>query len=817
MSDGGHPDRRDAGASVVLGAHPDQEGRRPCEVRLRLPAAPADAERVFDQTRRYAVGVAGLVLPTLHAMPDEQRLVHLVRGPTLAELIEQGPAPPERVAVHVEQLVAAVEFLHDQGMAHGHLRAELIWVDGDLRLGGLGIAQLALSFVGPAEAAAVLPQPYRAPELSGRVPARPETWSDVFAVGVLVAELLTGKRAVSDVPAGCGSEAVMRLLKSATASSPSARPRSLGSWAAELASELRRHQVEPIAVLGEPDPSEEPAPGPSFVPPAPTTSPTAGLELAPPSARDGPRDFRPALEEIAHHPEGPRPPPPSSRGSLPPGRPGRGVLGMALLVVGGLLLMVTGVAVTFALALRAPSAARGAGAAGAPAFGSGAGGAPPEAGSSPMPTPPPISSDAPPVAPVPQPLFAAPSVTATPAEHARAALPIDATTPVLGSPVAPVTILVFGDLGGFQSLQLVRRLRQLSLERGAEMRIAWRHQPLRDQLSATVWTGVGVQLDLGSDAFWIFAETLAREARPGDDAALQRALQRAGAPEGASERWGQAPEVVSQLEADRSLAVLFNVRSAPTVFVNGVRLEATQLTELERMVAKECRAGMALLADGVAPSKIYPARVLKNFVGVGEEPPERHCPTLVDAPARGGDEPLVTIVEFSDFECAYCEQAQPTLDRLVSARDGAVRHVWKDLPLRQHRHARAAAALGRAAFLKAGGGAFWRVHRELLASDVALTDDELRRVAQTTGLDASALMEAVRDGLHEASLDAQAEEAKALGARGIPTYFVNGRRVDGAARTELLGVVSEERERAARLVAAGVSRTRIYEALCGRP
>jgi len=813
----GRPEPTNGGAEVVFGAHADQAGVRSCELRLRVSGSPAEAERVFDQAQRYAVGAPELARPTLLAHADEQRFTHLMSGRTLDELIATGPTHPNRIADAVDQLARALAFLHDQGTAHGHVRPDLIWIDDRLTLGGLGVAQVAFELGGLSAVAHALPTRYCAPELKGSSQGAPQPWSDVYSVGVIAAELLTGKR--FSEPVTGTSEAVDGLLRSATALSPHARPRALTAWARALGDALRALTVDALV------PADIPAPPPSAPPwqsaplsfPSPT--PAADGSVAAPSVapqRDRPRlrDHRPALEQIASHPEGPPPPPPSS----PPAgttAPNRGSLGIALLVAGGMLVMLVGVAVPFFLALRTARPTAGAGAV---AVGLGEGGAsalapavPPSVVSSP-----PIPSDSSPLASPLAPFLAGPVQTVTPVGHRRAAIPIDADTPVAGSPLAPVTLVVFGDLGATPSLRLLRRLRRFAVESGPDVRIAWRHQPRGDRPTPVVRTAVGLQLDLGSDAFWSFAEAMAKSSAPASEQALQRAVQRAGGDEQAVKRWDTAPEVVNRLDADRSLSVQFDVRTAPTVFVNGVRLEGDQLKELDRLVAEERRAGIAMIADGVAPVEVYPRRVLKNLVGVGPEIPERRCPTLADAPWRGGADPLVVLVELSDFECAFCERAQPALDQIVARYGDDVQHVWKDLPLHQHRHARAAAALGRAAFRSGGNPAFWRVHNELFANSKPLDDAELSRIARASQLDDAAML-AVRDGLHDAALEAQRAEASKLGARGIPTYFVNGIRLDGAVRGQLESVVARERERALRIVKAGVPRRKVYEALCGDP
>ena len=91
--------------------------------------------------------------------------------------------------------------------------------------------------------------------------------------------------------------------------------------------------------------------------------------------------------------------------------------------------------------------------------------------------------------------------------------------------------------------------------------------------------------------------------------------------------------------------------------------------------------------------------------------PERdHIRGPLDAP--------VTVVEYGDFECPYCGQAEPTVRELLAER-GDVRYVWRHLPLRDvHPRAEIAARASEAAAVQ---GAFWPLHDRLLDHQ-----DELR-------------------------------------------------------------------------------------------
>ncbi len=90
---------------------------------------------------------------------------------------------------------------------------------------------------------------------------------------------------------------------------------------------------------------------------------------------------------------------------------------------------------------------------------------------------------------------------------------------------------------------------------------------------------------------------------------------------------------------------------------------------------------------------------------------------------RGKAESTVTLVEYGDFECSYCGQAEPIIRELPTVCDDDLRYVFRHLPLSDvHPHAQMAAVAG-------GQGAFWEMHDLLFAHQDALTPLDLRRYA----------------------------------------------------------------------------------------
>jgi Na+/H+ antiporter NhaA len=145
---------------------------------------------------------------------------------------------------------------------------------------------------------------------------------------------------------------------------------------------------------------------------------------------------------------------------------------------------------------------------------------------------------------------------------------------------------------------------------------------------------------------------------------------------------------------------------------------------------------------------------------------------------RGAPEALVTLVEYGDYECPYCGQAEIAIRALLQAFGAELRYVWRHLPLTDvHPNAQTAAEAAESA---ASQGGFWDMHDALLAHQDELGPAELREHARTLGLDAERLWEEVRTRRHAAHVEEDVAGADSSGVAGTPTFFINGRRHHGA-------------------------------------
>jgi Na+/H+ antiporter NhaA len=144
---------------------------------------------------------------------------------------------------------------------------------------------------------------------------------------------------------------------------------------------------------------------------------------------------------------------------------------------------------------------------------------------------------------------------------------------------------------------------------------------------------------------------------------------------------------------------------------------------------------------------------------------------------RGPNEAPVTLVEYADFECPYCGQAEPIVRELL-ADFGDIRYVWRHLPLRDvHPHAQIAAEAAEAA---ARQGAFWDMHDLLLDHQGALLRRDLVGYAEQLDLDVALFSNDLHQHVGADRVAQDVDSADLGGVSGTPTFFINGRRHHGA-------------------------------------
>ena len=170
------------------------------------------------------------------------------------------------------------------------------------------------------------------------------------------------------------------------------------------------------------------------------------------------------------------------------------------------------------------------------------------------------------------------------------------------------------------------------------------------------------------------------------------------------------------------------------------------------------------------------------------EPPRAEI-SLAGTPIRGAKNAPVTVVEFADFECPYCQMIHPDLTKLRAETGDKVAFAFKDLPLPSHTHAEKAAE---AAPCAGAQGKYWEFHDRLFETkqyEVA----KLKETARQLNLNGEAFDKCLDSGAQAAFVRTSLNEAQALTIPGTPAFFVNGRFISGPASYEVLrNAIQEE-------------------------
>ena len=202
----------------------------------------------------------------------------------------------------------------------------------------------------------------------------------------------------------------------------------------------------------------------------------------------------------------------------------------------------------------------------------------------------------------------------------------------------------------------------------------------------------------------------------------------------------------------------------------GTDLEEATLGVLTAAIGASLGTALVFRLTSLLPRRVR----LRALVGTGEtlvdlatpvDPDRDHIRGPVDAP--------VTLVEYGDFQCPYCGQAEPIVRELLAG-FGDLRYVWRHLPLNDvHPNAQNAAEASEAA---ADQGKFWEMYDVLLAHQEALGIRDLVGYAEELQLDVDRFRGYLRKRKGAGRIAEDVDSADASNVSGTPTFFINGRR-----------------------------------------
>ena len=148
------------------------------------------------------------------------------------------------------------------------------------------------------------------------------------------------------------------------------------------------------------------------------------------------------------------------------------------------------------------------------------------------------------------------------------------------------------------------------------------------------------------------------------------------------------------------------------------------------------------------------------------------------SPSEGPKDALVTLVEFSDFQCPYCARIQPTLKRIKDTYGEKLRFVFRQFPLNSiHPQAQKAAE---ASLCANDQGRFWEMHDKLFETDTSLKIDDIRGRATSLELNLEEFNQCLDSGKYAAVVQQDVVDGVKAGVTGTPALFINGLSFSGA-------------------------------------
>ncbi len=193
------------------------------------------------------------------------------------------------------------------------------------------------------------------------------------------------------------------------------------------------------------------------------------------------------------------------------------------------------------------------------------------------------------------------------------------------------------------------------------------------------------------------------------------------------------------------------------------------------------------LREQKARSAYVAALRAQSTVYVTLTPPRTNVDTK-DAELLGSQNAPVTVVEFADYECPYCQKVAAAVKKLQADLGDKVALVHKDFPLPMHARAEKAAEATRCA---GNQDKFWEFHDEIFQSK-ELDTDQLKAQARALKLDTAKFDQCLDSGEQASAVERDRKEGIRLGITGTPAFFINGHFLSGALDYSALRQIVEQ-------------------------
>ncbi|HVU52107.1 MAG TPA: thioredoxin domain-containing protein [Polyangia bacterium] len=394
-------------------------------------------------------------------------------------------------------------------------------------------------------------------------------------------------------------------------------------------------------------------------------------------------------------------------------------------------------------------------------------------------------------------------------------------SPTKGGKQPKVTIVEFSDFQCPFCSRVTGTLTQLEKDYGDDISITFRHNPLPFHNNAMP-AAEAAEAARAQGKFWEMHDKLFANQQNLDRPTLDKLAGEAGLNMAKYKEAMDKEAGKERIKRDMDDAVKFGARGTPNFFINGRNLRGAQPIEaFKATIDEEIKKADAKLAAGTPRGQLYASFIKDGLDKAAAPKPEqrpgeadpntRFRADVKDAPIKGAKDALVTIVQYSDFQCPFCSRVEPTIAQVMKEYSGKVRVAWRDLPLPFHPNAMPAAIAARAA---KDQGKFWEMHDKIFADQQHMDRPTYEKYAQELGLNMAKFKAALDSEKGKELIKADSDSGAKIGARGTPAFFINGKFLSGAQPFEMFKAkIDDELKNAEAMVAKGTPKAKVYDVL----
>ncbi|MBA2661502.1 MAG: thioredoxin domain-containing protein [Bradymonadaceae bacterium] len=250
------------------------------------------------------------------------------------------------------------------------------------------------------------------------------------------------------------------------------------------------------------------------------------------------------------------------------------------------------------------------------------------------------------------------------------------------------------------------------------------------------------------------------------------------------------PDYDAKIKRDMDLGASLGVQGTPHYFVNGERVSGAQpLEAFEAIVKRQLGEAKSMLAAGVSRDALYKEMVDKNYKDEAKAPAQAPAAAAAvevhmipvrptDAVKGSTDDYLVTVMEFSSFQCPFCTRGADTIRELVKKYPKNVRFVYKHFPLAFQAQSEPAA---RAAVAAGEQGKFWEMYDLIYENQRSLAQEGIfDDLAKRVGLNLDKFKKDMEAPATAERVKQNQADGSAAGVRGTPAFTINGIKLVGA-------------------------------------